>query len=140
MTSNEENDDHRAKSNWVDQVNPELQSFMIRYYPTINFNHWLKINITHAFMCLPGPTRNGVSSTKIPGGIGMKYFPKSGLADSTSAVLYLHGGGRIMGSSSGIMESELCSKFVQLLNVPVVSANYRLAPNHPFPAALDDVV
>lgn len=80
----------------------------------------------------------GISSTRIKG-IGMKYFPTTGATPDMAFVLYIHGGGRIMGSSSGAKESELCSKIAQLLNVPVLSATHRLAPDQPYPAALDDV-
>jgi acetyl esterase/lipase len=131
---------------WLDQVDPELKRyFIVRNYPVINFSSRLKINFFHTLMQIPGPTAEGVSSTRIKG-IGMKYFPSDIITTSNStnssreAVLYIHGGGRIMGSSSGAMESELCSKIVQLLKTPVFSVHYRLAPNHPFPAGLDDVV
>jgi acetyl esterase/lipase len=56
--------------------------------------------------------------------------------DSEKVILYLHGGGYTMGSlkSSRAMVSELSS--ASGINALVV--DYRLAPEHPFPAAVED--
>lgn len=54
----------------------------------------------------------------------------------TGAVLWIHGGGHVMGQAS--MDHELCSRLAWQLRVPVVSVEYRLAPAHPFPADVDD--
>jgi acetyl esterase/lipase len=54
------------------------------------------------------------------------------------AVLYLHGGGMIVGSP----DTELMGsgRLTRDLGAVVVSPDYRLAPEHPFPAALDDCI
>src|SRR5262249_1590030 len=53
-------------------------------------------------------------------------------------VLYLHGGGYAKG---GIEESDVfCRNLAQVTRCTVLSIDYRLAPEHPFPAALDDTV
>lgn len=135
----------KGRKYWLDQVDPELKkSYIVRMCPTINFNSRMKIGFFRSLMRIPGPTGKGVSAKRIRG-IGMMYFPSETTKTSTTifrrtAVLYIHGGGRIMGCSSGAMESKMCSKIVQLLNVPVMSASYRLAPSNPFPAGLDDVL
>src|SRR5258705_8546345 len=54
------------------------------------------------------------------------------------AVLYLHGGGYVMGSS--ITHGRLAGDIAIAVGVPVFIADYRLAPEHPFPAALEDAV
>ena len=54
------------------------------------------------------------------------------------AVLYLHGGGYRIGSIAGYRP--LLSRFADALAVRVLALEYRLAPEHPFPAALDDAV
>jgi acetyl esterase len=52
------------------------------------------------------------------------------------AMLFFHGGGYVKG---GIEETDaLCRKLAKLSRHVVVSVDYRLAPEHPFPAALDD--
>ncbi len=51
-------------------------------------------------------------------------------------LLYLHGGGFVVG---GIDTCEgMCRRIAQESGAAVVAIDYRLAPEHPFPAALDD--
>lgn len=52
------------------------------------------------------------------------------------ALLWLHGGGYIMGSPA--VDDNICAAFAEILGITVVAAGYRLAPEHPYPAALDD--
>jgi acetyl esterase/lipase len=52
------------------------------------------------------------------------------------AVLWIHGGGTIVGSPQ--IESPTIGHLARELNAVVVSPDYRLAPEHPFPAPLDD--
>ena len=46
----------------------------------------------------------------------------------------------MMGGASGAGECKICSKLVTLLQIPVLSAEYRRAPRYCFPAPLDDLV
>jgi acetyl esterase/lipase len=50
-------------------------------------------------------------------------------SDSRAAVLYLHGGGMILGSVP-IFDGPV-SRYVAHTGVPMVSIDYRLAPEHP---------
>lgn len=52
------------------------------------------------------------------------------------AVLYLHGGGYIIGSAA--THKGLTGHVAKASGCMVVTPDYRLAPEHPFPAALDD--
>jgi len=53
-------------------------------------------------------------------------------------LVYLHGGGYVKG---GLDESDtFCRNLASVARHMVVSVDYRLAPEHPFPAALDDAV
>jgi acetyl esterase/lipase len=63
------------------------------------------------------------------------YSPPAG-ADPKSCCYWIHGGGYIFGS---IDTSDLrCVQMAELLDCVVVSVEYRLAPEHPFPAPLED--
>lgn len=55
---------------------------------------------------------------------------------SEGALLWLHGGGMVLGRAS--QDDRLCADTARALGMPVVSVEYRLAPEHPFPAPLDD--
>lgn len=59
-------------------------------------------------------------------------------ADKSKVVLHLHGGGYVTGSiASHLM---MCIPMAQTLKMNVLLPEYRLAPEHPFPAAIDDVL
>jgi acetyl esterase len=51
--------------------------------------------------------------------------------------VYLHGGGWCYGSIETV--DRVCRRIAHKSDVSVLSVDYRLAPEHPFPAALDDV-
>lgn len=52
------------------------------------------------------------------------------------ALLWIHGGGYVLGSAA--MDDQLCRRFRDELGATVASVDYRLAPENPYPAALDD--
>jgi acetyl esterase/lipase len=56
--------------------------------------------------------------------------------ESPPGILYLHGGGFVMGSAFGARP--LAGALASATGRGVLTADYRLAPEHPFPAALDD--
>jgi epsilon-lactone hydrolase len=59
-------------------------------------------------------------------------------ADTAQVILYVHGGGYVSGSCSD--HRGLISKFAWYTGVATLLFEYRLAPENPFPAALDDSV
>jgi acetyl esterase/lipase len=63
-------------------------------------------------------------------------YERPGRARPSGALLWIHGGGLVMGTPE--MDHDLCSRFAAELGIAVVNVDYRLAPDHPFPAALDD--
>ena len=63
------------------------------------------------------------------------YAPKARVA-GVPGILYIHGGGFVTGSIE--TEHANAARLAQSLGVVVVSVEYRLAPEHPFPAALED--
>jgi acetyl esterase/lipase len=68
-------------------------------------------------------------------GISCASLERPGLADPP-VLLYLHGGGYCLGSSRTYREIE--ARFAHDLDLRVIAPDYRLAPEHPYPAALDD--
>ena len=57
-------------------------------------------------------------------------------SDPNRVVLYLHGGGYVIGSNT--THRELASRIARAARARVLVLDYRLAPEHPFPAAVDD--
>jgi acetyl esterase/lipase len=57
-------------------------------------------------------------------------------SDTGAAVLYLHGGGMIVGSVP-IFDGPV-SRYVARTGVPMLSVQYRLAPEHPHPVPVED--
>lgn len=54
------------------------------------------------------------------------------------AVLYLHGGAFVLGSAATVRE--IAARLSGATNATVLVINYRLAPEHPFPAAMRDAI
>lgn len=63
------------------------------------------------------------------------YRPRSAVG-TLPGLLYLHGGGFCLGTVA--MEHPLCVQLALELQAVVVSVEYRLAPEHPYPAGLED--
>lgn len=84
-----------------------------------------------------GPEVGSVAECEIPtraGTIrGRVLLPK---AAPTALIVFYHGGGWVIG---GIDESEIIARFLaDKTGAGVVLVDYRLAPEHPFPAPIDD--
>jgi epsilon-lactone hydrolase len=73
------------------------------------------------------------------GGVPARWitFADAG-ADAGHVLLYLHGGGYQLGSFRS--HGELASRLGRASGRRVLLPEYRLAPEHPFPAAIDDVL
>jgi acetyl esterase/lipase len=72
------------------------------------------------------------------GGVPVVLYEPPGRDDASAVLVWLHGGGRVSGDP--VTDHRLCSHLASEAGVLVVSAEYRLAPEHPFPAALDDTM
>jgi len=84
---------------------------------------------------------------KLPDGIEASPITIDGLlaewilpsqAKKDKVILYFHGGGYVMGSIQA--HRSIVSKFVKGSEVGALLFDYRLAPEHPFPAAIEDSV
>ncbi len=73
----------------------------------------------------------------IAGGIAAEWVEVRG-ADAGRVLLFLHGGG--YNSGSAITHRKLASHLAEVTGLRVLVPNYRLAPEHPFPAGVDDAL
>ncbi len=69
------------------------------------------------------------------GGVRVRRYEPAHLR-SEARLLWIHGGGMVVGAPQ--MDDLLCSETAAALGIRVVSVDYRLAPEHPFPTPLDD--
>lgn len=72
------------------------------------------------------------------GGVAVRRYQPAGDAppEGRPALLWIHGGGYVMGSYRN--DAELLERLVAELGLVCLSVEYRLAPEHPFPAPLED--
>ena len=70
------------------------------------------------------------------GAIAARLYTPAGLAAPSPLLVYFHGGGWVLGSLD--THDEVARRLAYHAGVRVLSVDYRLAPEHPFPAAVDD--
>jgi epsilon-lactone hydrolase len=71
------------------------------------------------------------------GGVPAHWLDAPGV-DTDRVLLFLHGGGYELGSFRS--DGELAARLGRASGMRVLFPEYRLAPEHPFPAAIDDVL
>ncbi|GAB3887116.1 alpha/beta hydrolase [Kibdelosporangium lantanae] len=77
-----------------------------------------------------------VEDVVLPGGVPVRvYAPRVG-DRPMPALLYLHGGGFVLGSVE--LSDGKAARYAVEADLVVVSVDYRLAPEHPFPAGTED--
>src|SRR5215213_370108 len=65
-----------------------------------------------------------------------RLFAADEAREPAPVLAYFHGGGWVIGDLD--THDALCAEIARQLNMTVVSIDYRLAPEHPFPAAVED--
>lgn len=88
-----------------------------------------------------GPTiqRVRVRDLRIPGDVATipaRHYTPDGLPEGSPLLVYFHGGGFVVGSVNS--HDNTCRLLATAADVRVLSVDYRLAPEHPFPAAPAD--
>lgn len=78
----------------------------------------------------------GVSVERLQ--VGALRYDRLSVKKPGQAILYLHGGGYVCGKTRTY--HNLCSRLARELDAEVWLPDYRLAPEHPFPAAIEDAV
>ena len=77
-------------------------------------------------LVIPGPA----------GDIPARLFDAKASREPGPAVVFFHGGGFVIGDIES--HSPFCAEMARVLDLPVISVDYRLAPEHRWPAAPDD--
>jgi len=84
---------------------------------------------------LPMPKDVEVARTEIGGCDALAFAPENA---RKGVLIYLHGGGYSRGSA--LSHRALVARMAAAFSLNAISVNYRMAPEHPCPAAIDDAV
>ena len=111
---------------WTDRMgaNPDMTVTDLRAL----FGEWESATLEAVDVSYKSGQMGGVS--------GVWAYPAGG--DRNKVLLYTHGGGFVVGSSS--THRKLAGHVAKALGVTAFVLDYRLAPEHPFPAQVDDAV
>ena len=90
------------------------------------------------FLTANFPLPDGVSAVEDELGDVKAWRVSMPDAPRDSVVLHLHGGGYLIGSAKGSLE--YASRLAVAVGGTCYTVDYRLAPEHPYPAAIDDAV
>jgi acetyl esterase/lipase len=82
------------------------------------------------------PPPRDVEVGALPSGAGVRVHRPAEQATPGPGLLWIHGGGYVLGRAK--QDDNLCRRFARALGATVAAVDYRLAPEHPFPAALED--
>lgn len=122
----------------LDLVDPELRRSVARM-PRLPVRRKWGRRLVRALVVRHGTGEpvEGVDVRILGEGQGLRVYTPVG-GGSGAALLWVHGGGYVIGDV--VQDEPFCAATARELDVVVVSTNYRLAPEHPFPAALDDAL
>jgi acetyl esterase len=87
----------------------------------------------------PGEPVADVLELRVPragGEVPVRVYRPGGAGGTPGVVAYFHGGGWCLGSLDGF--DTVCRALANASGAIVASVDYRLAPEHPFPAAVED--
>lgn len=90
---------------------------------------------------LPPNPAVAISEQAVPGPVGapditVRIYRPVNAPSPRPGIYYIHGGGMILGTAAG--EDLSASRFCEQLGATVVSVDYRLAPENPHPAPIED--
>lgn len=87
---------------------------------------------------LPADAVAEVRELRTPSGIGLRLYRPLGSDQAAllPGVLFLHGGGWVLGDLES--HDPVCRRLANLSGCAVLAVEYRLAPEHVFPAAVED--
>lgn len=114
-------------------INPELRR-VARFLPRQLVYRW-SVPLLRKISLREGPD-DGVEVLTLPSGAGLRLYRPAGATGSTPALLWIHGGGYVIGTAAE--DDDLCRRYAESLGIIVAAVDYRLAPEHPFPAPVED--
>ena len=126
----------------IGQIAPELQASYRSFSSPPIYTAWGRWVIQTGLKLLVwGNKYEGVRTTeqRIDKNNTVRIYTPQNAPPTTrplAALLWIHGGGMMIGDA--VQDDRFCAEVARELGIVVVSVNYRLAPEHPFPAPLAD--
>src|SRR5215469_11149154 len=135
--------------NFIDQIDPELRG-MVERLPTdrtLNLNEISKARVkmkkmvTELLAAMP-PVEGVTSEDQFAPGsqdghaVRVRVYRSNDQQSKLPALYWIHGGGYVMGDID--YDDRLMMQMVKRIGCVAASVDYRLAPEHPFPAPVED--
>jgi len=123
----------------VAEADPELRKALSKA-PSLPITHPLGLRLARGLIRLflrtsKNALKDVAVSEKVVDNGGLRLYEPAKMR-SGAALLWIHGGGLILGHPKA--NDDLCGHYARQLGLVVVSVRYRLAPENPYPAAIDD--
>ena len=81
-------------------------------------------------------TPSDVEALTLASGVKVRLHRPPNATGAEPGLVWIHGGGYVIGAAA--QDDALCRRFARQLGATVASVDYRLAPEHPYPAPLED--
>jgi acetyl esterase/lipase len=135
--------------NFIDQLDPELRTVMeklptdrpldLTQIPAARVK--MKKLVTELLAALPAVEGVTSQDQSVPGPQGgpavrVRVYRPDNQPHNLPALFWIHGGGYVMGDIE--QDDRLMKQMVKRIGCVAVSVDYRLAPEHPFPAPVED--
>ena len=117
-----------------EEIHPDLRR-VARFLPRQGITRW-SLPLLQRMPALRTAGHDDVEVLTLASGAGVRLYRPAGGGGEKPALLWIHGGGYMIGSPE--QDDALCRRFVRRLGIVVAAVRYRLAPQHPYPAALED--
>lgn len=132
--------------NFIDRVDPQLRDALDLFPPDLldlTDIPSTRTKLAELFGAIPLPVIDGVQSTDhhVPGPpnapeVLVRVYEPADRPATLPALLWIHGGGYVLGS---VEDDDIRARVLaKRINCVVASVDYRLAPEHPFPAPVED--
>jgi acetyl esterase/lipase len=115
-------------------IHPELRR-VARFVPRRAVYRW-SVPLLRKLPSPRGRDDSGVEALTLACGVGVRLHRPARAAGPAPALLWIHGGGYVIGNAA--QDDDLCRSITRKLGVVVAAVDYRLAPEHPYPTALED--
>ena len=133
----------RRRRPLVQAVHPDLRSPLL--YLPMNITSARAVPGARKLLSRPAPIVDGVDvrTEHVQGldgapAVRVLVYEPTGRSHPSGALVWFHGGGFLFGIPE--QSHTWCSEVARRLGIVVVNVDYRLAPEHPFPAGSDDAM